>query len=162
MKFKSYLIKTIISSLTVFMILFTFGCPANETTLEKSDIQVRITEKKFIRSTCSDNVAEALSIEISTVLQNTTEISGYIDDWVIDFYIDSVLLLSVNKSNYESFACADQAIDIIDKIDNSGGYFTYYGFVQFTHFKNTIPNKVTITFSIKDDSGHTYKISDTY
>ena len=119
------------------------------------------TEKKLLRSVCNDTVTEALSIKIRTILQNTSEVSGSIDDWKIDFYNDDVLLLMINKSNYEGYACADQAVDKSEEIVTTG-HFNFYGFVQFALFSDTIPDKVTITLTIKDASGHTYQITNTY
>ncbi len=160
MIFNKYFFKVILSSLVIMAVLFTYGCPANDTS-DNSNIEVQITEKKFSRSTCSDGVAEALSIEFKAILLNNSKTSGTIDDWQIDFYQDGSLLIMINKSNYEDYACADQAVDMSEEIITSG-YFNFYGFVQYSLFNNIIPNKTTVTLTIKDKSGYTYKINHTF
>jgi len=150
----------ILLGVLIFVSILILSCKGSAFQTE-SDIQVRITEKKFIRSTCIDNVSEALSIAIRTILQNTTEVTGKIEDWKLDFYSDSVLLISISKSNYEDYACGGQAVDFSDEIKTSG-FFNFYGFVKFSLFKNITPNRVTITLTIKDTTGKSYQISDTY
>jgi len=138
-----------------------FRCKGDSEADVHSNIQARITEKEFLKSTCSDKTSDALSIKISTILQNTSKISGMIDDWKLDFYSDSNLLLSMSKSNYDSFACGTQKTDMTDEIIATG-FFNFFGFVKFSLLNNTVPNKVIITLTIKDKSGHTYQITDTY
>ncbi len=150
--------------LTLVLFIFTSSlstCKGDSNVEIHSNIQARITEKEFLKSICSDKKSNALSIKISTILQNTSKISGAIDDWKLDFHSDSVLLLSMSKSNYDSFACGTQKTDMTDEIITTG-FFNFFGFVKFSLLNNTVPNKVIIKLTIKDKSGHTYQITDTY
>ncbi len=151
----------IYSFFAILILLFIFaGCSSNNDTENKSDVRVSMAGYDFTLNTCTNGIDAALSSEIKAAFKNFSKIPGKIEFWKFNIYKNDTLLLTIDKNNFENLACGQQQI-LLDSPIIETGWIELYGFMKYDLFGD-MPNKVEIIVTIKDDSGYTYEISDTY
>lgn len=151
----------IYSFFIILILLFVFaGCSSNSDTENKSDVRVSMAGYNFTKNTCANGIDPALSSEIKAAFKNFSKIPGKIEFWKFNIYKNDTLLLTIDKNNFENLACGQQQI-VLDSPIIETGWIELYGFMKYDFFGD-MPNKVEIIVTIKDDSGYTYEISDTY
>lgn len=151
----------IYSFFVILILLFVFaGCSSNSDTENKSDVKVSLAGYNFTLNTCTNGIDPALSSEIKAAFKNFSKIPGNIEFWKFNIYKNDTLLLIIDKNNFENLACAQQQLTLDSPIIETG-WIELYGFMKYDLFGD-MPNKIEIIVTIKDDSGYTYEISDTY
>jgi hypothetical protein len=151
----------IYSFFVILILLFVFaGCSSNSDTENKSDVRVSLAGYNFTLNTCTNGIDPALSSEIKAAFKNFSKIPGNIEFWKFNIYKNDTLLLIIDKNNFENLACAQQQLTLDSPIIETG-WIELYGFMKYDLFGD-MPNKIEIIVTIKDDSGYTYEISDTY
>jgi len=149
----------------VGFLIITFlssGCKKNVD--NHSDIRILLNGYTFTNDTCENGIDPALSLTILAKMKNYSEIPGTVESWLFNFYKDDTLLLTIDKNNYIDLACGKVEL-LLDSTIIDTGYIGMNNVVKhdvFGEIPKDIPNKVEVIVTIKDDSGYTYQISDTY
>jgi len=152
----SFLIITFLSS----------GCKKNVDINNHSDIRILLNGYEFSNVTCENGIDPALSFTILAKMKNYSDIPGTVESWLFNFYKDDTLLVTIDKNNYIDLACGKVELLLDSTIINTEyGYIGMNNVIKhdvFGEIPQNVPNKVEVIVTIKDDSGYTYQISDTY